>query len=178
MTTHPDRHKYSYTRFLRDVMPVLETKERSGMSPYYFVFVHKGRRDFLDLWGPTNKVIESLRAVAAESGIPVEELFTHVRLYRRSTNAHTNFIDPVLIAEDYRNVAGNFNYAGKMGNVHRLMAFDTLQDERQASGLTALPTNITRGLLPKYLTKRRRSTRRRVGGARKTRRGGRRVGKN
>ena len=154
----PEHHTYTYKRFLKEVLPVLEVKEGVGVAPYYFVFVHKGRKDFLDLWGPTNKVMDALREVAGDV-IPVDELFTHVRIYRRSTNAHSNFIDPVLFAEDYRNVAGNFNYASRLPNIHRLHVFDTLQDERGEAGMSALPTNITRHILPKYLTK--RSTRRR-----------------
>lgn len=157
------RHRYSFKRFLRDVVPVLQAKERAGVSPYFFVFVHTGRKDFLDLWGPTDKVMIALREVAGDA-IPLEELFTRVRLYRSSKDAHRNFIDPKLLGESFSNTAVN-----KSDDVlfrHKMYVFDQALHEREAAGKPSMSYNIQQYVLPNYLRKASRRHRRHGGSRR------------
>ena len=157
---------YTFPRFLQRVVPFVRRQEtRSPYYRLYYVFEHEDRRDFLDLTGTIDEVLNVLTYVAANQHVPLEEVFEKVTVYGSGKDVH--------LPHGYTNVAAENNTRGFMRNRHtsarnsqqrRLQVFE----EETPMGQT-LPLNVLHQIrkYAAYPTRRRRRRR----GRRDSRRG-------
>lgn len=134
---------YTYPTFLKKIVSFVKKQEEK--SPYYrlyYVFQHGDRRDFLDVTGKIDRVLDVLNAVGHGKRIPFEELFETVTVYGTGRNAIMDKVDP-LLADGYTNIAadegGNLRRRNQLVQQEQHERWNTFQESKMAD---KLPLNV------------------------------------